>query len=90
VNIAIDQTIAQHPELFNLTDLNGPNPRVLDRAKYHQAVAAAIEAQGVCVLIEKEELALKNTNDFNEQWNIWTSAGFVRRYYVTTCIPASF
>jgi hypothetical protein len=90
VNGAIDQTIAQHPELFNLTDLAGPNPRVLDRQKYHEAVAAAIEAHGGCVLIEKEELAVKNTNAFSEQWNIYTSAGFVRRKYVTTCSPAWF
>jgi hypothetical protein len=87
---AIDYTIGHHPELFNLQDLNGGNPRVLDRQKYHEAVAAAIEAQGGCVLIEKEELAVKNTNDFSEQWNIYTSAGFVRRKYVTTCSPAWF
>ncbi|HXB56002.1 MAG TPA: hypothetical protein VN461_14550 [Vicinamibacteria bacterium] len=87
---AIDLTIAKHPELFNLHDLAGGNPRVLDRQKYHEAVAAAIDAAGGCVLIEKEELAVKNTNDFSEQWNIYTSVGFVRRKYVTTCSPAWF
>ena len=87
---AIDYTIAHHPELFNLHDLAGGNPRVLDRQKYHEAVKAAIEAQGGCVLIEKEELAVKNTNEFSEQWNIYTSVGFVRRKYVTTCSPAWF
>jgi hypothetical protein len=90
VNGAIDLTIAKHPELFNLTDTNGGNPRVLDRQKYHEAVAAVIEANGGCVLIQKEELAVKNTNDFSEQWNIYTSAAFVRRKYVTTCVPAWF
>jgi hypothetical protein len=90
VNGAIDRTIIVHPELFNLQDLAGGNPRVLDRQKYHEAVAAAIEAGGGCVLIEKEELAVKNTNDFSEQWNIYTSLGFVRRKYVTTCSPAWF
>jgi hypothetical protein len=37
-----------------------------------------------------EEIALKNTNDFNEQYNIWTSGGYVRRSYITTCFPAQF
>jgi hypothetical protein len=90
VNGAIDLTMAQHPELFNLTDTNGGQPRVLDRQKYHEAVKAAIQAQGACVLIEKEEIAVKNTNTFNEQWNIYTSVGFVRRKYVTTCSPSWF
>jgi hypothetical protein len=30
----------------------------------------------------------KTSNDFNEQWNIWTSGGYVMRKIVTTCIPA--
>ena len=64
------------------------NPKVLDRAKYHEAVKLELEKQGVCTLIEKEELALKNTNEYDEQWNIWTSGGYVMRRYVTTCLPA--
>ena len=28
--------------------------------------------------------------DFNEQFNIWTSAGYTRRSYITTCFPAQF
>jgi hypothetical protein len=37
-----------------------------------------------------EEIALKNTNAFNEQYNIWTSGGYTRRAYITTCFPARF
>jgi hypothetical protein len=88
VNGAIDNVIAKHPELFNLSETNGGNPKVLDRQKYHEAVKAELERQGVCTLIEKEEIAVKTTNDFNEQWNIWTSDGYVRRKLITTCIPA--
>ena len=91
VNLAIDRVIATRAELFKLTDLNGGNPRVLDRDAYWNAVKAELEKQGVCTLIEKEELAIKTgTNDFNEQWTVWSSAGCVRRRYVTTCAPASF
>jgi hypothetical protein len=90
VNGAIDRVIASRPELFSLTELNGGNPRVLNRDGYWQAVKGELEKQGVCTIIEKEELAIKNENAFNEQWNIQTSAGFVRRRYVTTCTPAWF
>jgi hypothetical protein len=88
VNTALDIVMAKRPELFNFNELNGGNPRVLDRQKYHEAVKSELEAMGICTLIEKEEIAIKNTNAYNEQWNIWTSDGYVRRKYVTTCIPA--
>jgi hypothetical protein len=91
VNLAIDHVIANRPELFNLAELNGGSPRVLDRDAYWKAVKAELEKQGVCTIIEKEEFAIKmGTNEFNEQWNLWTSAGFVRRRYVTSCAPSWF
>jgi hypothetical protein len=90
VNRAIDAVLTSRPELFNFNDMAGGNPKVLDRQKYHEAVKAELEAQGVCTLIEKEELALKVTNEYNEQWNIWSSSAYVMRRYVTTCSPAWF
>ena len=88
VNAAVDAVLTKHPELFNFNDTLGGNPKVLDRQKYHEAVKLELEKQGVCTLIEKEELAIKTTNDYNEQWNIWTSGAYVMRRYVTTCSPA--
>src|SRR6266436_737383 len=101
INSAIDRVIATRPELFNMSDLAGGNPRVLDRDAYWLAVKHELESQGVCTLIEKEEFAVKTTNAFNEQWNIWASSGaanctrdtclgFVRRKYATTCEPSWF
>jgi hypothetical protein len=90
INAAIDAVIATRPQLFNMSDTNGGNPRVLDRDAYWAAVKRELEKQGICTIIEKEEFAVKNTNEFNEQWNLWTSAGFVRRRYVTSCAPAWF
>ena len=90
INSAIDTVIATRPELFNLQEVIGGNPRVLDRDAYWKAVKAELEKQGVCTIIEKEELAVKITNAYNEQWNLYTSAGFVRRRYVTTCEPSWF
>jgi hypothetical protein len=101
INTAIDRTMATRPELFNFSDMAGGNPRVLNRDAYWLAVKHELENQGVCVVIEKEELAVKNQNAFNEQWNVWASSGaadctrdtclgFVRRKYVTSCAPSWF
>jgi hypothetical protein len=88
VNQAIDKALAEHPELFNFS---GATPQVLDHDRYIQAVVANLNAQpGVCAKDDGEEIGVKNTNAFNEQWNIWFSRGFVRRTYVTTCFPAAF
>jgi hypothetical protein len=90
VNAAMDRVLVERPDLFNFQDMNGGNPRVLDRQAYHVAVVSALSDLGVCGNIEKEEIAIKNTNEFNEQWNIWTSSGFTWRKYETTCTPSWF
>jgi hypothetical protein len=90
VNIAIDNVIRDRPELFDLTDTLGGALKVKDRQRYIDAVILAIHAQGVCAKDDNEEIALKTSNDFNEQFNIWTSGGYTRRAYITTCFPARF
>jgi hypothetical protein len=91
VNSAIDTVIQKQPELFDFTDTLGGSPKVLDRQKYQTAVVAAINAQGgICAKDDNEEVAVKVTNDYNEQFNIWTSSGYTRRSYITTCFPAQF
>jgi hypothetical protein len=91
VNNAVDTVQQKRPELFDFTDVRGESIRVLDRQKYQTAVVAAINAQGgVCAADNNEEIQVKVSNDFNEQFNIWTSAGYTRRAYITTCFPAQF
>jgi hypothetical protein len=91
VNTAIENVIAQQPQLFDFNNnLGAGSWKVLDRQKYVDAVVRAIQAQGICAKDDNEEIAVKNTNDFHEQYNIWTSGGYVRRAYITTCIPAQF
>ena len=95
VDKAIAQTVRDHPGLFDLhDDLFNGNYRVLDRSKYVKAVVEAIHAQGVCAVEEFEEIAVKTSNDFNEQYNIWVSTGgYIRKgpgAYITTCFPAQF
>ncbi|HEY2945138.1 MAG TPA: hypothetical protein VGN09_22075 [Vicinamibacteria bacterium] len=95
VDRAIAQTVRDHPGLFDLhDDLFDGNYRVLDRSQYVKAVVEAIHAQGVCAVEEFEEIAVKTSNDFNEQYNIWVSTGgYIRKgpgAYITTCFPAQF
>ena len=91
VNTAVENVIAQQPQLFDFNNNLGVGSwKVLDRQKYVDAVVRAIQAQGICAKDDNEEIAVKNTNDFHEQYNIWTSGGYVRRAYITTCIPAQF
>ena len=92
VENAIQKTIQEHPELFDFNEeLGGGSWKVLDREKYINTTVENIHAQGVCAEDDNEEIQVKNTNDFNEQYNIWTSGGYVRRGpYITTCFPAQF
>ena len=53
-------------------------------------MVANIHAQGVCANEEVEEIQVKNVNDFHEQYNLWSSSGYTRRSYITTCFPAQF
>ncbi len=94
VDASIDQAVADHPELFDTRqDKGGGSYKVLDRAKYHDVVVANLHARQVCAIVELEEIAVKTSNDFNEQYNIWTSDGYIRHgrgSHITTCFPATF
>ncbi len=94
VDSAINTVVARHPQLFNLNDdKGGGSYKVLDRALYHEEVVKALHAQNVCAIVEKEEIAVKVSNAYNEQYNIWISDGYIRhgpRSYITTCYPATF
>jgi hypothetical protein len=94
VENAIQRVVREHPELFDMRDSMGEGSyKVLDRAKYHEYVIEAVHDQNVCGVVQKEEIAVKVSNAYNEQYNIWTSAGYIRhgsRAYVTTCLPTQF
>jgi len=96
VDGAIKKVFTDHPELFDFTQTKGGglySYKVLDRRAYTGAVVTNIQSIGVCASDEKEEIAVKRTQQFNEQYNIWTSDGYVRMppgAYITTCFPAQF
>jgi hypothetical protein len=94
VESAIDSVIERNPNLFNMNDkVCGNCYRIKDHTAYVDAVAAQMQAMGYCAIYDGEELAVKNTNSFNDQYDISTSSGYIRRgdgSYRATCWPAWF
>jgi len=91
---AMDQLIAQHPEIFNLSESTGSGQyRVRSPGRYYVGLIQNLEAQGLCAGFDGEELAIKSANAFNDQYHVMTSAFYMRRgtgSYRSTCSPASF
>jgi hypothetical protein len=83
VTDAIDILKGEHPECFlgdNVTNLGG----------YYVGLIRILDRKGLCAAYDGEELAVKNTNDFSEQYKVLTSWGQIRRAYMATCYPAVF
>jgi hypothetical protein len=95
VENAIDMVERDHPEVFDLRD-GGPCGRcfrILNPDAYERYVVQNLEKQGLCATFDGEEFAVKNTNDLNEQFDLETADGHVRRLggcYRGTCRPAWF
>ena len=93
---ALDEVIATNPQFFNLGRTRGGCAncyQVVDATGYVNAVARAITKNGVCGYYDGEELAVKSSNQFNDQFDILTSDGYIRRQggaYRSTCRPAWF
>lgn len=96
VEAAIDEVIATNPQYFNLGRTRGGCGncyQVVDPTGYVNAVARAVTKNGVCGYYDGEELGVKNSNSFNDQFDILTSDMFIRRQggsYRSTCRPAWF
>jgi hypothetical protein len=89
---AIKQLIQDQPSLFtkgSCTDCYD----VTDTGAFLSGVIGQMSRRGFCAMYDGEELAVKNTNDFNEQYDILSSSGGVRsgsESYRSTCRPAWF
>src|ERR1700704_4191760 len=95
VERAIDNVIRNNPSLFDKSKdrcVQGC-PFVRDTNGYWDAVTNEIRRLGYCATNDGEELAVKNSNSFNDQYDIINAEGFVRRgagSYRATCYPAWF
>jgi len=94
VDAAIDTLAARQPGLFNFNDTRGSGGwLVLNPGAYHQGVVAILNESGLCAIFDGEEIAVKSTNAFSDQYDIHLSTGHVRRgpnSYRATCTPAWF
>jgi hypothetical protein len=94
VNEAIAKAQNEHPEYFDFSQHQGGlSYRVVARDAYVAEVVNNLKRAGLCALFDGIEVAVKNTNEYNEQYNIHTSQGFVRwgaGAYISTCRPAWF
>jgi hypothetical protein len=96
VEAAIDEVVATNPQFFNLGRTRGGCAncyQVVDPTGYVNRVAQAVTRNGVCGYYDGEELAVKSSNQFNDQYDILTSDLFIRRQggsYRSTCRPAWF
>jgi len=87
---AIDQVKADKPELFadlhHLADIGKTK-------EFYEAIIPILRDQGFCAIFDGEELGIKNSNDFNEQYHLVLSSGQLYEgggSYRSTCKPAAF
>ncbi len=95
VDRAINLLVQQHPNLFDLRDARGEGGyRVKDVRQFQEGVAANLRSMGLCAIADGgDEVAVKNTNAFNDQYDIVLSSGHIFRgagSYAATCSPAWF
>jgi hypothetical protein len=86
VDSAITLLTRQRPDLFEGSYVKSPG-------QYYIGVMANLEAKGFCVNWDGEEIQIKNSNGFSEQYHTLTSSQQVRRgdaSYRATCYPAAF
>jgi len=61
--------------------------------RFYVGLIEKLDKKGICAGFDSEELQVKNTNDFNDQYALRTSRGFLRTgpsIYRATCFPAAF
>jgi hypothetical protein len=83
VSDAVDTLKKEHPEYFDGDIVN-------NIGGYYVGVIKLLDKQNICAGFDGEELAVKNSPDFNDQFKLMTSWGQVRKFYVGTCFPAVF
>jgi hypothetical protein len=94
IEAAMDQLIAQQPQIFNLGETNGPGSyRIVSPGQYYVGLIERLDRMGLCADFDGEELQVKGDNSFNDQYDVQSASNFMLRgpsTYKSTCIPASF
>ena len=94
INEAIARVQREHPELFDFTQRHDDlSVLVRDVDRYHELVVQAVRDTGRCAIFDGEEVAVKESNELSDQYDIITFSNFVRwgdGAYAATCRPARF
>ena len=96
VERSLDRLVERRPEIFDLHAFRGCGTCYLvkDVPAYIEGMLHEVRTnEGACATWDGEELAIKRTNDFSDQYDILTFENFVRRdngSYRATCSPAWF
>jgi hypothetical protein len=91
VNNAIERLVKQRPDIFDVNDNKGGGSyKVVRVDQYLAGVVSNLESVGFCAYWNGEELQVKNSNAFDDAFDILTADNHVRRSYMGTCHPASF
>ena len=94
VEKAITAVTESRPDLFDFDDKKCDNCYYVKNVNgYVNQVIKQLNNQGVCALWDGEEMAVKKTNDYSEQYDILLASGHIRRgagSYQGICRPAWF
>ena len=94
VENAITQVTQSRPDLFDFDSKRCENCYYVKNVNaYVTQVVKQLNAQGVCALWDGEELAVKKSNDYSEQYDILLASGHIRRgagAYQGICRPSWF
>jgi len=83
VKDAIDVLKSERPEYFR-------GDTVVNLGGYYAGLIRILDRGGLCAAYDGEELAVKSSNAFSDQYKVLTSWNEIRRAYMVTCTPAVF
>ncbi len=83
---AIDTLRQEEPGIFDPHDGNS----VTNVGAYYVGLIKVLDRQNICAGFDGEELTVKNSSVFSEQYKVLTSRSLVDRKYIGDCYPAVF
>lgn len=90
VDAVLDKMIRERAGMFENTD---GGLRVRSTGQFYVAFIQELDQRGICAAFDGEEVGIKNSDAFNDQFHMITSDLILRRgesSYRATCAPASF
>jgi hypothetical protein len=90
IDSVLDDLVRNQSNLFENT---GSGLRVRSTGQFYVALLQKLDQRGLCVNFDGEELQVKNSDGFSDQYHMITSDLILRRgesSYRATCAPAAF